>query len=107
MTAVREAVALAGQTAVVTCVLRDSGHLAALGLFVLEAAEQGMLALLCQRTPQVMGLPGSKGPAIGNNPIAFALPVAGAAPLVFDMAQQRGGARPCHAGPAGGAGQHS
>jgi LDH2 family malate/lactate/ureidoglycolate dehydrogenase len=84
--AVREVVALARQTALVSCVLRNSGHLAALGLFALEAAEQGMLALLCQRTPPVMALPGSKGPAIGNNPIAFALPVAGAAPLVFDMA---------------------
>lgn len=86
MAAVREAVALARQSALVSCVVRDSGHLAALGLFVLEAAEQGMLALLCQRTPPIMALPGSLAPAIGNNPIAFALPVAGAAPLVFDMA---------------------
>lgn len=84
--AMRQAITLARHSAVVSCVLRDSGHLAALGLFVLEAAEQGMVALLCQRTPPVMALPGALGPAIGNNPIAFSLPVAGATPLVFDMA---------------------
>lgn len=66
--------------------IRDSGHLAALGLFVLAAAEQGMIALLCQETPPLMALEGSAGPAIGNNPIAFAAPVAGRAPMVFDMA---------------------
>jgi LDH2 family malate/lactate/ureidoglycolate dehydrogenase len=86
MAAMRQAITLAQHSAVVSCVLRDSGHLAALVLFVLAVAENGMLALLCQRTPPVMALPGALGPAIGNNPIAFSLPVAGAAPLVFDMA---------------------
>jgi LDH2 family malate/lactate/ureidoglycolate dehydrogenase len=86
MQAMREAAALARETSIVTCILRRTGHLAALGQFVLEAAEQGMVALLCQETPPLMGLVGSTRQAIGNNPIAFAAPVAGKAPLVFDIA---------------------
>ncbi len=84
--ALREAMARARETAVVTCVLRGSGHLSALGVLVLEAAEQGLVAVLCQKTPPIMALPGARGGAIGNNPLAFAMPVAGEVPLVFDMA---------------------
>ncbi|NIF22360.1 Ldh family oxidoreductase [Candidatus Pantoea multigeneris] len=80
------AVELAQSRPVVTLLLRKSGHLAALGQFALEAAEQGMIAVICQETPPLMALEGSKKPAIGNNPVAFAAPVAGQAPLVFDMA---------------------
>ncbi|WP_052081144.1 Ldh family oxidoreductase [Pseudomonas sp. ML96] len=71
---------------VVTCLLRRSGHLSAIGQFALQAAEQGMIALICQETPPLMALRGSSRPSIGNNPIAFAAPVSGQAPLVFDMA---------------------
>lgn len=84
--AVERAVEIARSQAVVTSVIRNSGHLAALGLFVLPAAEAGMIAVLCQETPPLMALEGSSGAAIGNNPIAFAAPITGRAPLVFDMA---------------------
>ena len=84
--AVDEAVERSEHLAAVACTLRDSGHLSALGLFTLRAAERGRVALLCQKTPPIMALPGASGPAIGNNPIAFAAPVAGGLPLVFDMA---------------------
>jgi LDH2 family malate/lactate/ureidoglycolate dehydrogenase len=84
--AVDAAVHAAGRQASVTMVVHEIGHLAALGMFVLRAAEAGMLALLTQSTPPVMGLAGAKGAAIGNNPLAFASPVAGLPPLVFDMA---------------------
>jgi LDH2 family malate/lactate/ureidoglycolate dehydrogenase len=84
--AVRQAVAQARDNSVVVCFVRNSGHLAALGSFVLEAAEAGMVGVLCQETPPLMALEGSAGPAIGNNPIAFACPVKDAPPLVFDMA---------------------
>lgn len=72
--------------ALVACRVQATGHLGALGTLVLPAAEQGFLAILCQRTPPIMALPGSTAPAIGNNPLAFACPLAGRAPLVFDMA---------------------
>ncbi|HEY4193531.1 MAG TPA: Ldh family oxidoreductase [Mesorhizobium sp.] len=86
MKAVHEAAARAAQTSVVNCFIRRSGHLAAIGQYALEAAERGMVAMICQETPPLMALEGSSRPAIGNNPIAFACPVKGQAPLVFDMA---------------------
>lgn len=84
--AVDEAVRRAAEMPVVTCFIRRSGHLAAIGLFALEAAERGMVAVICQETPPLMALEGASRSSIGNNPIAFACPVAGRAPLVFDMA---------------------
>lgn len=66
--------------------IQACGHLGALGIYALEAAEQGAFCLLAQRTPALMGLPGFDAPVIGNNPFAYACPVAGRAPLVFDMA---------------------
>lgn len=84
--ALRLAVEQARRQSVVTCLVRRSGHLAALGQFALEVAEQGMIALICQETPPLMALRGAARASIGNNPIAFAAPVAGGAPLVFDMA---------------------
>jgi LDH2 family malate/lactate/ureidoglycolate dehydrogenase len=86
MAALHAAMARAERQAIVACTIRNCGHLAALGILVLEAAERGLVAVLCQRTPPILGLPGFRGRAIGNNPLAFAMPVAGEAPLVFDMA---------------------
>lgn len=79
----REALA---QSASVLVVVRDCGHLGALGVFALAAAEAGALCVIGQRTPPLMALPGAPGPAIGHNPIAFGCPLPGAAPIVFDMA---------------------
>lgn len=84
--ALEQSMARARQQPLVACHIRATGHLAALAVYVAAAAEQGFFAFLCQRTPPVMALPGASGPVIGNNPLAFALPLAGRAPLVFDMA---------------------
>lgn len=86
MQAVELAAARAHETPVVTCLVKRGGHMGALGQFVLAAAERGMIALMCQDTPPLMALAGSSRAAIGNNPIAFAAPVAGKPPLLFDMA---------------------
>ncbi|OWT65883.1 Ldh family oxidoreductase [Candidimonas nitroreducens] len=66
--------------------IRECGHLGALGLYALMAAEQGYFSVVAQRTPALMALPGFEHPAVGNNPIAFGCPISGADPLVFDMA---------------------
>jgi LDH2 family malate/lactate/ureidoglycolate dehydrogenase len=84
--AVRKALAIARDVPVVTCLMPQCGHLAALGTYVLIAAEAGMFAFICQSTSPLMGLPGWKGRGMGNNPLAFATPVPGHPPLVFDMA---------------------
>ena len=79
------AVERAGWQAVVAVVMRGVGHLGALGVLALRAAERGMVAVVMQNGPPVMGLAGSRRAAIGNNPLAFAAPYGGV-PLVFDMA---------------------
>jgi LDH2 family malate/lactate/ureidoglycolate dehydrogenase len=84
--AMREAVTIAAEVPVVTCLVRECGHLAALGAYALIAAEAGMVALVCQSTTPLMGLPGWNGRGIGNNPLAFATPLPDRPPLVFDMA---------------------
>lgn len=72
--------------ALVACHIEACGHLGALGSLLLPAVEQGCMAFLCQRTPAIMALPGSTSAVIGNNPLAFAAPMPGSAPLVFDTA---------------------
>lgn len=67
--------------------LRESGHLGALGMFALAAAERGNICFLGQRTPPLLGLPGFGERALGHNPIAFGAPAGkGNPPFVFDMA---------------------
>lgn len=84
--AVRAAVEQAREQAVVTCLIHRCGHLAAMGSYVLVAAEAGMTAFIAQATPPWMALPGWTKRAMGNNPLAFAVPLAGRPALVFDMA---------------------
>lgn len=85
--ATRQAIDLAKTTPFVPCLMEHCGHLAALGAYVLMAAEAGMLGFICQATTPLMGLPGWTGKGIGNNPLAFATPLPGGLPpLVFDMA---------------------
>jgi len=65
------------------CFLRRCGHLGALGMFALKAAKEGLVCLVMQQTPPIIALPGSKGPALGNNPLAFGFPTA-QRPVIFD-----------------------
>lgn len=74
------------RTASVLVAVRECGHLGALGIHALAAAEAGAFCLLGQRTPPLLALEGFKRAAIGHNPIAFGCPVAGGDPLVFDVA---------------------
>jgi LDH2 family malate/lactate/ureidoglycolate dehydrogenase len=66
--------------------VQSCGHLGALGIHALLAAEAGAFCLVGQRTPPLLALPGFRRPGIGHNPIAFGCPVPGGAPLVFDIA---------------------
>lgn len=84
--AIREAASRAAKRGFVPLLIHDVGHLAALGMFALEAADCGMLGFVTQSTPPLMALEGSKGAAIGNNPLAFASPVPNGPPMVFDIA---------------------
>lgn len=80
------AVERATKQPLVAVAVRGIGHLAALGIVALRAAEAGCIALVMQSTPRVMALPGARGPAIGNNPLACASPMPDGPPLVLDIA---------------------
>lgn len=84
--AVDRAIEMASDAAFLPCFIRDGGHLGAIGVLPLRAAEAGLVCVLVQATSPIMSLPGSTARAIGNNPISFATPIPGRDPLVFDMA---------------------
>ncbi|MGT2509166.1 Ldh family oxidoreductase [Cupriavidus basilensis] len=84
--ALEAALPLLQDNPMVACAIRHCGHLGALGLYALLAAEQGAFAVVVQRTPALISMPGQGRPVIGNNPIAFACPVPDRPPVVFDMA---------------------
>ena len=73
-------------SASVLVAIQSCGHLGALGMHALLAAEAGYFCLVGQRTPPLLAMEGFRGAAIGHNPIAFACPVPGEPPIVFDIA---------------------
>jgi len=84
---VDEAVSFLANEPMLWVSLRESGHLGALGILALAAAEKGYICFMGQRVPPLLGLPGFGGRALGHNPFAFAAPAGeGAPPLVVDMA---------------------
>jgi len=92
--ATKKAVSLARQFGIASVQMKNSNHFGAAGLYAREAAEEGMIALIMSNTPINMAAPGSKGPVLGNHPIAFAAPMFdGNKPMVFDtcMSEVAGG----------------
>jgi LDH2 family malate/lactate/ureidoglycolate dehydrogenase len=75
------------RAASVLIVLDSCGHLGALGIHALLAAEAGAFCIIGQRTPPLLAMAGFSRAAIGHNPIAFGCPAGpGRSPIVFDMA---------------------
>lgn len=64
---------------------RRSHHCGVAGVIVERYAEKGFVALMFANTPGAMAPWGSTRPLFGTNPIAFAVPLAGADPLVVDV----------------------
>lgn len=65
--------------------IRGSGHYGAPGIYAIEAAEQGMLAIVMSNTPKNMTAPGTCGDTCGNNPIAYSVPCADRRPIFMDI----------------------
>jgi LDH2 family malate/lactate/ureidoglycolate dehydrogenase len=84
--AVDRAVEATASQPLVGLMLRDTGHLGALGILVLRAAEAGRVAFVLQATPPIVAVPGAIGPMLGNNPFAIAAPRTNGPPIVVDMA---------------------
>jgi len=63
-----------------------SHHFGVAGHHVERLAEAGFVALVLGNTPRAMAAWGGKAPVLGTNPLAFAAPLRGRAPLVIDLA---------------------
>jgi ureidoglycolate dehydrogenase (NAD+) len=84
--AMDEAISRARAVHVGWVVAKDITHAGAVGHFALRAAEQGMAGMVMTASIPLMTWPGSKGAVVSTNPIAIAMPAAGRAPLLLDMA---------------------
>src|SRR5215469_12321903 len=63
-----------------------SHHCGQAGRHVERLAGEGLVAFLFANTPSAMAFHGGGRPRMGTNPLAFAAPIPGRAPLVIDMA---------------------
>jgi LDH2 family malate/lactate/ureidoglycolate dehydrogenase len=66
--------------------VRHAFHFGTARRFALQAAEAGCIGIAMCNTRRLMPAPGGAERVVGNNPVAIALPVAGAVPIVLDMA---------------------
>lgn len=65
--------------------VRRSHHAGVTGWFVERLAGDGLVALMFANTPAAIAPWGGARALFGTNPVAFAAPVAGSAPLVVDL----------------------
>ncbi len=83
----REQVAHAAHANGIACAaVRQSHHCGVLGHQVEALADVGLVALMVANAPKAIAPWGGHAPFFGTNPIAFAAPRAGGAPLVIDLA---------------------
>ncbi len=77
---------LAREAGVAAAGVFASHHIGQAGRTVERLADQGLVALVVSNTPQAMAFHGGSRPMMGTNPLAFAAPLTGRAPLVIDLA---------------------
>ncbi|MGR3755695.1 MAG: Ldh family oxidoreductase [Tranquillimonas sp.] len=77
------------ETGLAAAAIRRSHHAGQLGAHVERLAERGLVALMVANTPKAMAPWGGAAALFGTNPIAFAAPRDGAAPLVIDLSLSR------------------
>jgi LDH2 family malate/lactate/ureidoglycolate dehydrogenase len=80
------AIAKAREFAAGIVTVRHGFHFGAAGRYVRQAAEAGCIGIAMCNTRPLMPAPGGAERAVGNNPLAIAVPAAGEVPIVLDMA---------------------
>jgi len=80
------AIAKARQVGVAWVGLRNTGHIGAAGVFAARAARAGCIAMVTGNDIPSVAAPGSRGPVLGSNPIAYGIPREGGDPILLDMA---------------------
>jgi LDH2 family malate/lactate/ureidoglycolate dehydrogenase len=84
--AMKKVVEKAKKTGVCFAGVRNSCHFGMAAYYALLALEEEMIGLAGSNTPPVMAAWGGSKSAIGNNPLAIAVPTSKEFPLVLDMA---------------------
>ncbi|MCD9878479.1 Ldh family oxidoreductase [Streptomyces guryensis] len=84
--AAHEAVRRARETGIASVGVRRTVHTGAIGYYVSEIAEQGLVGLGFVAGMPNMGYTGVKGAAVATSPLAVAVPARDQAPLLLDMA---------------------
>lgn len=80
------AIAKACEFAAGIVTVRHGFHFGAAGRYARQAAEAGCIGIAMCNTRPLMPAPGGAERAVGNNPLAIAVPTAGDIPIVLDMA---------------------
>ncbi|MDD9715122.1 Ldh family oxidoreductase [Dinoroseobacter sp. PD6] len=83
--AIDEGIAVAQELGTAAIAVTRSHHCGALSIHVERAAKAGLVAMMVVNAPAAIAPWGGKSPLFGTNPIAFATPRAGTAPLVIDL----------------------
>jgi (2R)-3-sulfolactate dehydrogenase (NADP+) len=78
--------ALARAQGIAAAAIARSNHAGACGRHVERLAQQGIVALFFANTPEAIAPWGGTRAVFGTNPIAFAAPLEGSAPVVIDLA---------------------
>ena len=84
--AVAELAPLARSQGIASAAIHRSHHAGVMALTVERFAEQGLIAMMFANAPAAMAPWGGKKPLYGTNPIAFAVPLTDADPIVIDLA---------------------
>lgn len=84
--ALRHLPRVARDTGIAAAAIARSGHAGALGAHVEQLAEAGLVALFFANTPEAIAPAGGTKAVFGTNPVAFACPLPGRAPIVVDLA---------------------
>ena len=66
--------------------LRNTGHIGAAGYYAALAARAGFIAIVTGNDIPSVAAPGSRGPVLGSNPIAYGIPVGDDDPILLDIA---------------------
>lgn len=80
------AIEKANSTGIAYVGLRNTGHIGAAGIYAIEAAGRGCIALVTGNDTPSVAAPGSRRAVLGSNPLAMAIPVHGGDPILLDMA---------------------
>ena len=80
------AIAKAKKTGMGYVTVRHGNHIGAISYYPLMAASEGLIGLAMTNTDPCMTVPGGKGPILGTNPIAYAIPTGNDRPVFLDIA---------------------